>query len=324
MGGTFDHFHNGHQHFIRFAASLAPSLKIGITTDVFLTQHPPKLFAKTIQPYAERVAAVRDFCRREQINAQLFPLRNPVGPQHTISSLDCLVVTPASQGGAALVNAARATWGYSTLPVHTCTLMRDSTNKVIASTRIRGGELLPDGTVLQSLLATHADRVATESQRQSWQQPWGVMVRTPTRTTGKRWVVGDVALDTFLQNSWRHAFGVFDGQTARHPYSSPRLQRLRISANIINPAGQITSALIDNLTRIVELRRVAEQATPQSKEREIFPAYIRVSGEEDLAAIVLTMVVPLGDVIYFGEAGGLRELVVTAAVKASCAKTLAT
>ena len=65
LGGTFDHFHRGHERFILFAANLADHLQIGITTRELIQQKP---LAELCQEYEARAQAVDEFCTRHNIS----------------------------------------------------------------------------------------------------------------------------------------------------------------------------------------------------------------------------------------------------------------
>ena len=60
LGGTFDHFHDGHRHFLKYAASLSLRLHIGITHPK-LTLH--KSHAHLIESWEKRAQSVKKFCQ---------------------------------------------------------------------------------------------------------------------------------------------------------------------------------------------------------------------------------------------------------------------
>ena len=58
LGGTFDHFHAGHRHFIEAALYQSNTLVIGLTTKK-MYQH--KSFANTIESYEIREKNINNY-----------------------------------------------------------------------------------------------------------------------------------------------------------------------------------------------------------------------------------------------------------------------
>lgn len=119
--------------------------------------------------------------------------------------------------------------------------------------------------------------------------------------------VGDVVTHNALLAGLVPSIGVIDGFTKRSPY----LQMPEISSHIIhvtNPAGTITDELIAAL-------RVA---------MDKIPCVVIVDGEEDLAVLPLTEILPDGAVILYGQPGeGIVFCEVNKQVRADAKRLLA-
>ncbi len=239
LGGTFDHFHAGHKHFLQFAASLADRLKIGLTTDTLTSQ---KIFSETIQPFSQRKANLTAFLDNQKIPAEIFELEDTFGPTIQPNFVEALAVTQLTQKGGEIINSARKKQQLSELPIHVCDLVRDENGDYISSTRIRQGLINRYGKVyLNSLLSLGQLNIG---QKNEFSKKQGPVVSQPTFGTKNRFVVGDIVLETFLKNDWAYNLGIFDGRNQRSLYSSTALEKILPNQKIKNPAGQIFNFLI--------------------------------------------------------------------------------
>ena len=288
LGGTFDRFHVGHEHFIKFASQFGKHLHIGIT-NFKLNQNKP--YPQLIEPYETRKRAVEKFCRAQQISVSITQLEDIYGPTlDEKSKIRALVVTQDTVRGAEKINQARLAMDLRQLPVQVCPLLKDHTGKIISSERIRAGEINRAGEVYQQVFSQ--DLILTDDQRQFFSQPQGKIVDQPhfdgATVIG---VVGDHSLEKFIQHRWRDDLAVYDLKEQRQQLNSAILTNLNPDTTVKNPAGSINLKLIQAL----------------SKHQLIF-----VNGEEDLAAVALMLLLPLGSKIYYGQPNqGLIEMVVT-------------
>lgn len=312
LGGTFDHFHQGHEHFLTFANSLAEYLVIGIT-DQKLTKQKP--FAHSIDTFSQRQNAVRAFCHRQKIRHEIVKLTDLYGPTLTDGPIEALCVTEETTQGARAINEMRQKLRLDPLPVHVATMLQDQTGQVVSSARIRAGEVsrsgLVYGTVLQQPLTL------TDEQRQFFAQRQGELATRPSvveqalLASYHTCVVGDTTLEKFIKNKWHFSLGVYDLKQQRKAFVSPYLEPLQPDLSLINPAGTITQELVTILRKAL--------ASPKGGQ------LIYVEGEEDLATVALVLMLSLHSKIYYGQPGeGMVELLVTEEVKDRFYKVLAT
>lgn len=305
LGGTFDHFHHGHQHFISQANQHGLELVIGVTSDILTRQKP---WSASMQPYAERHQAVKQFCRQNHIKADIFELTEPIGPTLEGTHIQALIVTPETEKGADAINTLRLRLRMRPLPAFVIPYWRNSEGEVLHSVAIRQGRLDTEGNNLWSVL--DQEHMLSEAQRQFWSEPQGTIITQPNIRGTVTAVVGDVCLEHFRQRKWPYHLGIFDGKSQRADHTG-LTELITSSAETTNQPGHISSALI------AACRALVPQETALSQLRKN-PSHLFVSGEEDLAAVVLAILLPLQSAIYYGQPNqGIVEMVVTPELKAS-------
>jgi len=305
MGGTFDHLHLGHQAFLRFAGSLAEEIWVGVTTNE-MTQ--TKKFAQTIEPFETRSTNVSQFLAQEHIQAKVFPLTDPCGPTLQDSPVEAIVVTEVTKNGGDFINQCRLNLQLQSLPIEQCELLRDEKEEYLSSTRIREGKVSRSGRVYS--LCLNAGLTLNEAQKLFFRDKHGQVVLQPSNTYFYAYVVGDMVLETFLQNNWTYHIGVFDGFNQRQLFQSTHLTQMKDDAGVVNAAGQITREFVQQLTSTQETLFQNREGT------SIHALHVRVHGEEDLGAVIFCLIAPLGAVIYYGQPHeGIIEMVITEELK---------
>lgn len=310
LGGTFDHFHDGHRALIELAARWGKECIIGVTSDKLAMR---KSFPEAIQPYAQRLRSVKSFCKQAHIPATCIKLHDVYGTTlDERSTIEALIVTTETVPGAEAINEARTHLKLAELPVHVCPMVLDETGMELHADRIRAGQVSRQGQVYALCLAQNIKLNA--AQRAYFQKPHGELVTEPAWISeesmlefqAENWqrplraVVGDVSLEQCLLNSWEFDLAVYDLKSQRQTFKSQQLEMITPHLTCNNPAGQITVDMVRTLQRVM-----AEQAR-----------FVQIFGEEDLAAVALILLLPLGSHILYGEPkGGMRELMVSEKVK---------
>lgn len=307
MGGTFDHFHIGHQAFLRFAANLADVIVVGITEPALTTG---KVWSSTIESYQERYRAVAEFCHREHIKAELVPLHDGYGPTLEGSSVEALCVTAETLPGAAAINRQRQQLGLTELPVHTCPFVLDETGQPLHADRIRAGLVDRTGRSYAAFLHQLHQLTAGQRQQLATLPPGATPVNAALTATAPVTVVGDTSLETFITAKWPYHLGVFDRRRRRQDWSSPIIDSLPVSAQAPNPAGQLSPELGQTLLKLLAPWHAGEwRVTDQ-------PLHLFIEGEEDLATVALALILPLGSYVCYGQPDlALMTVPVTEALK---------
>ena len=100
--------------------------------------------------------------------------------------------------------------------------------------------------------------------------------------------VGDVVSLTFRRRGVRPFLSIYDGMTERREMTEfARLVESEEKEEVVNPAGTITTQLVDAIRRCIEGSG----------------GLIKVDGEEDLALMPVILLSPLGTDIVYGWPG---------------------
>lgn len=298
MGGTFDHFHLGHESFIRYASDRSQKLLIGIMSDSTIKNKDQN---HSLQPYRVRLKQVLNFCRASRIDCQLVELTDPYGPtiDPDFKGIDSLCATSETEAGADKINEIRQAMGLRPLPIFLAPLLNDQTQTPLHSTKIRAGQVNRQGELFVEPLKQGL--TITSKQRQFFGKPLGPIVTAPDhRQESLVAVVGDYALSQFLLNGWSYQIGVFDGKTRRQPFVDQELAKITPTLKITNPAGSITAEAFDRLNKLdLSIRQ-----------------HILVDGEEDLITAALILTLPLAAVLYYGQPNqGMVRLIIDEELK---------
>ena len=307
LGGTFDHFHLGHQKFLQFASELADNVEVGLATEK-LTQQKP--FAFSIQDFAKREETVHNFLQQQSTSAHIFSLDDSFGPTLNDGKIEALAVTDLTLPGAKTINQKRLELGLAELPIHICPLVPDEGGEDISSTRIRAGEINRTGQVyLRTLLhlIIRSSEKLSEVQKEFFKQKQGVLVTQPNSQFKQKFVVGDIVLETFVKNGWAYSLGIFDQRSNRQIYVSEFLQHLPQINQVKNIAGLIGLNSVQVITEL--LQQIGDKNVNP-------PQHLLVDGEEDLLAVTLILLAPLNSAVYYGQPNeGIVEVAVTEEVK---------
>lgn len=146
-GGTFDHLHRGHEALLARSFSVGKIVIIGVTSDAFASREGKS----PDQSYSERVEALKRFLSVEFPGRKyvLAKLDDNFGPGIASPEVEAIVVTRETASKVPIANALRAAKGYPPLKVEVVEHVLASDGTPISSTRIRKGEIDPEGKVLE-------------------------------------------------------------------------------------------------------------------------------------------------------------------------------
>lgn len=280
LGGTFDHFHAGHAWFLEQAALFSETLIIGVTTEALLKD---KAFADSIESCDDRANSVKAFLTARSIPHEIVPLSDVAGPALSDERIQAVVLTEDTLRGGEAINRLRTEHQLAALPIEVVPLQKTAADELMSSHSIRAGTHnragASYGAVLKDLI------VLNDKQRQSMRVVQGEIVATIPDTDRHRCIVGDTTLRHFLANNISYTMAIIDGKERRETYYPLVIEKDSIELTLVNPAGSITPMLVEGLS--LALRK---------KMKHIF-----VDGEEDLAAVALQLLLPLGSTIYYGQ-----------------------
>ena len=147
-GGTFDHLHAGHAALLKRSFDLGETVVIGVTSDAFASREGKS----PDQTYAERADVLERFLRsgfpgRKYVIARL---DDYFGPGISAPEVGAIVVTRETASRVPIANELRSAKGFPPLEVETVDFVLADDGKPISSTRIRKGEIDPEGRILAS------------------------------------------------------------------------------------------------------------------------------------------------------------------------------
>jgi len=164
LGGTFTPIHNGHRALLHKAFQTATHdgpgdghVIVGLTSPELATETRDVERKKSqLEAYSERRETLEDELEALSdpytASYEIIRLEDTYGPALTRANADALVVSPEAkaQRRANQLNGERIDRGLDRLEIHTAPFVVAEDGKRISSTRIRNGEIDPNGRLLDS------------------------------------------------------------------------------------------------------------------------------------------------------------------------------
>lgn len=295
IGGTFDHFHAGHEALLACAFSHGKHVLLGLTEQEMSTT---KAYGTFILPYAQRKREIEECAARlgKLDDIEIIPINNVFGTTLDDIRLEAIVVTPHTQHGADVINRERKQRGMSQLVVHVCDLVMDDEGSVLSSTRIRSGLVNRNGFVYSHLFAD--TRNVSEKLKQEVRKPLGEsLLSFPdlSRQTQPTIYVGDIVTDTAVKMHLPIASAWIDGISARQPYTVHHsAEYVYMDAGLTNLAGSIQSSMVSFMRD-----RLVGNNTIYS-----------LQGEEDLLVLPAILLSPLETRVIYGNPFGQKGVTI--------------
>ena len=318
IGGTFDHFHNGHQRILDFAFHIAEKVSIGIT-DKQLIQDKP--FVSNIEPLDTRIDNVQSYIKTKHRleNATILILKDLFGPTLTDNTFDCIVVTKETEPNALLINEKRRKNGLKPLHIETVPFVIGEDNKIIRSRKIRGGSIDRTGKSYLNLFNKTRGLSLPPRLRELLRKPLGIIIEGDelyekfTAQKVIKWIaknkpykvitVGDIISQTLIDNDFIPDLQILDKRTQRKILKTAI--KINDKSSYKNPSGSIQRTAVEALHQ--KLSSLIE-----SDKKEV----LMIQGEEDLLAVPAILLAPLGSVVIYGQTGlGAIIVPVTESIK---------
>lgn len=144
VGGTFDHFHDGHKILLSASAFLTKrTLIVGVTDEELLKN---KKYSEFLQSYDYRVHVASSFLARIKptLKVDAVPIKDICGPTAVIEDIDGLVVSRETVKGAEFINKTRLERDMHELRVHVINVIGgeadDGFQNKLSSTKLREEE----------------------------------------------------------------------------------------------------------------------------------------------------------------------------------------
>jgi pantetheine-phosphate adenylyltransferase len=288
-GGTFDHFHKGHKAFIKKALGSADSVLIGVTSDRYVQVFKSKI---EIENFNIRKKAVKDYLNFINAKAQIISINSAYDPDLEYSKkYDSILATSTTKKIVDEINSKRIQNGIPELCIITSSMVLAEDGLEISSTRVRDGEIDRNGKLYLSPDWKNKTLILPDSLRHELQIPWGdILSDIPNNINGfKTIVIGDETAKRFNEQNINQFLSIVDFLINRQVRfkSLTELGFGRESAQKVkNAHGTMTSEL---------LRAIRDSF--QDKKRKV----LLVEGEDDLSALAVLLLAPLGFSIFYGQ-----------------------
>lgn len=300
VAGTFDRLHKGHETVLRKALEEGKKVTIGITSDAFIHHYKPSILTgdKPVYSFLVRKEGVLSWIRSQhtQTPINVISIEDPYEPAIS-GDYDSLVITEQNKKTGQEINVKRQAKGLAPLHLIEVTIVSAVDGAPISSTRIRGGEIDPQG----NLYLPERLRVLLKRPLGNLILPEDIQSRIPNQLII---TVGDVTTDVVLSRGIIPDLTIIDLHARRKPYkplaefSFPETIHIN---HIASGPGFISQQAIEAL-----------KAWIQTSE----PSVLVVKGEDDLLVLPTILLVPEQTRIYYGQPNeGLVEVIVTQQVK---------
>lgn len=296
LGGTFDHFHIGHEAFVSAPFNDSLNVTIGIVETPFSNA---KSFSLTIESYEIRLQNLTNYLKDIGVHdrATIIPIHDIYGTTLTDKSIDAIYVTSSTKQNADLINEKRLTLNMSPLEMNVVPHVKTDDGQIVSSSLIRTGHIDRSGHSYLKIFKSNKVLVMPESLRDQLQKPLGPVITdlknittlTPPPTLFI--AVGDVVSMDLIKAGIPLSICVVDFHTKRADIDESITTKYfpTIHQSLPNPRGTINrdikGALLDSLDIYLN-----------TKTSQI----IKVDGEEDLLALPAILLAPLDSYVIYG------------------------
>ncbi len=309
IGGTFDHFHKGHEYFIDKAFSNSEKVTIGITVDGFSKD---KEFSDSIDGFSNRKKEIEKYLNKKGYfdRSTIIPINDIYGNSLEEKNIDAIFVDEKGYVNAVKINSERRKKGYPELEIVTNSYVKDDEGEIVSSTNIRKGLIDRKGCSYKKMFANSNVMTLPGSLRDNLRKPFGKVVKEVNAKdfVGKFVIaVGDIVVSKLVEKGMTPNISIYDFKTKREQILEKSVLRNLPASKIIleNNQGTISS------TTAIRLYEFLEKALKSTEKMGI-----EIVGEEDLLALPSIAMAPLGAVVVYGIRGqGMVVVKVTEELK---------
>lgn len=295
LGGTFDHFHTGHEFFLKTALDFSKKLTIGLTTEVL---HKSKDLADSIQDFQTRKDAIEEYMEMMDpaVIFEIIPLTDIYGTTLKEENIEAIFTTEHGIANTNSINEKRLKMGWNGLEVELVSLVKGDDGQVVSSTRIRRGEIDRTGIAYMDLFSNNSASKISEEVRKILGEPFGPILKNNKEIKealdGKGFIfsVGDVSSRALFDLGLDPQIAIVDQKTERGNFEwDSKIWEGKTILNAENRAGQINIESVRLINELIHSDKYRKGST-----------VIKVEGEEDLLALPLILFAPLGVAVCYG------------------------
>jgi len=322
LGGTFDHFHKGHKFFLEKAFEVAQEVIIGVTSDDFAQK---KVLLHAISSFKKRKEELEKFLKKKGLlkRAEIIKIEGVFDPSILNPKIECLVVSQETRRKADFLNKKRLENRLSPLKVVVVPLLRGRGGVPISSLKIRLGEMDRKGRLiveepffkkthhlpqsLRSTLRKPLAKLLLGSEKNLREAISKLKIELRKFPPTKFITVGDVVTLSSIREGMVPDLAIVDFRVGRKEIYKDLSQlgfcsKVRVR-EVLNKPGTLTSALF------LAIKGFIKKSLISTNEK---PLVVKVSGEEDLAALPAVLLSPLNSLVCYGQPGkGIVAIKVT-------------
>tara|TARA_B100001113_G_scaffold349270_1_gene344407 strand:+ start:770 stop:1819 length:1050 start_codon:yes stop_codon:yes gene_type:complete len=312
LGGTFDHFHKGHEKLIMTALEKCDFIEIWITSDEIASKKEGD-----VESFEDRFSFINQWINSKneqrdlmqgEINHRIITkkLDDDVGPAEWRTDCDAIICTKETLPNCEKINHTRKKSNLSPLNIISVEHFLTEENTILSSSLIRKGICNRNGKLWISEKITSNTYELPTNVEKKLKKPFGTLFEGPEdqpqiamsnfvkecgikKHKGKIIAVGDVCVSALRSIDIIPDVAVVDGMTKRQMLPEnerPDFQGYQKIIECKNPAGKITPEFSSCLI-----------SAAKSQHKTI----INVNGEEDLAPLILHLALPLDSYLVYGQ-----------------------
>ena len=304
LGGTFDHFHDGHKELINTALKYGRELSIGITTSEL---YKDKKNRDTVESFQQRKNAVYDYIKKRNGShrVKLFKLTDIYGSTRKDGTIEAIVVSKLTYSNAIIINVEREKNNLPELIIICINDVKATDGKLISSERIRNGEIDRKGyCYVQSFQKT---LILPEYLRSSLRKPHGKVIKGKENKLEKAAykviqfvksikpsmviAVGDIISNSLEKVKFIPDVKIIDYRSRRQEIKRPK----QIGKTFINKQGTITREAATAIQKAINLSRLSGGQALKVQRK------VTIDGEEDLLALPSILLAPSGSLVLYGQ-----------------------
>ena len=298
LGGTFDHFHLGHKHFIDKAFKESEKVIIGLTASK-LTKD--KLLSSIIENYQARETTLKKYLEKKGFlkRTKITPLNDIYGISLTKKNIDSIFVTDIGYKNAEKINERRKKMQFPLLKIVKVPTIMDTDGKIISSTRIRLGEIDREGHSYLQIFKETKEFLLPDSLRDALKKPAGKIITNIDElsyTARNKFIiaVGDIVTAFLIKNMHQADISIYDLNTKRQQIIDNDVLNVFPKPQIVlnNKPGTINCKTVRVLHELIEKSILTKEK-----------AAIKIIGEEDLLALPAILLAPLNSIVLYGISG---------------------
>lgn len=299
IGGTFDHFHKGHEELIKTAFHYGKKITIGIASEEL---YKNKIFSQSIESFKVRKKSVSDFLKKNtwRSRAKIIPFSEFTGGADKNKEVDAIVVSRLTYPNALRINELRVKNNFNKLRIIIIKDILSEDKKLLSSERIRSGEIDRRGKSYELGVMGHLEKgkkelIMPEELREELRKPLGRVFKTINGVV--KFVksvkplmiiaVGDVIVDSLLKKDIDPDIKIIDFKSRRENISFTHSNnQLKKEKQYTNKPGTINFKTSERLKQLI---------------RENKNKWLVIEGEEDLLTLPAILYAPLGSLVLYGH-----------------------